>query len=122
MIYTSYFARADKVPNPISIARSTPSWFKGEVYEKLAPSWDLLKAYKRGGLSKKEYTERYLSELAERGMTVEKLIEELPDECTLLCWETPLGFCHRHIVAWVLRNSGIEVKEWEPEGSKMLRS
>ena len=116
MIYTSYFASADKVPHPIAIARGVPSWFKGEVYEKLAPSLDLLKAWDKGrGISQKEYTERYLNELAARGVTVESLKEELPDECTLLCWETPLDFCHRHIVAWVLRNAGVEVKEWEPE-------
>lgn len=116
MIYTSYFPYAKKVPHPIAISRSIPRWYEGEVYEKLAPSWELLNAWNKGkGISQKEYTERYINELASRGVTVEMLKQELPEECTLLCWETPLAFCHRHIVAWILKNAGIEAKEWTPD-------
>lgn len=116
MIYTSYYGRADKVPNPIAISRGVPHWFKGEVYEKLAPSWELVKAWNKGhGISEREYTERYLNELTSRSVTAETIQNEIPEGSTLLCWETPLAFCHRHIISWILRNAGIDSKEWEVE-------
>ena len=43
MIYTSYFAKLNKLPNniiPISICGKAPDWYKGLQYKKLAPKYD----------------------------------------------------------------------------------
>lgn len=121
MIYTSHFSRTKSVPNPISIAIGTPKWFTGDVYLKLAPTWDMVRDYKEDG-DKRKYTEKYIQLLRDRGVTIELLKKELPDECTLLCWEAPKDFCHRHIVAWILNNAGIPAKEWEPDEQQTTKT
>ena len=45
MIYTSYFAKLNKLPNniiPISICAKPPHFYKGLQYKKLAPTYDIL--------------------------------------------------------------------------------
>ena len=49
MIYTSYFAKLDSLPNnivPISICGKAPDWYKGLQYKKLAPKWNFFKIWK----------------------------------------------------------------------------
>jgi hypothetical protein len=113
MIYTSYFSKWKKVPHPISIARISPKWYDGEINEDFAPSRGLLFDWKDNKLTKKEYTERYLGELNSRGITLGNITTMIPDGCTLLCWEKPGDFCHRHILSWILNKLGIEAKEWD---------
>ena len=46
MIYTSYFAKLNKLPEyviPISICGKAPDWYKGLQYKKLAPKWKFFK-------------------------------------------------------------------------------
>ena len=40
--------------NGISIANSTPSWCKVEIYKDLQPGWKLVNAWKKGEISNKE--------------------------------------------------------------------
>lgn len=115
MIYTSNFSKSKKVPNPIAISLKVPKWYVGDVYKKLAPSRELLMDYKNELIDKREYTRRYLIELVANGVTVDTIVDELPDECTLLCWESPDSFCHRHIISWILRRAGIDSKEWKDD-------
>jgi uncharacterized protein YeaO (DUF488 family) len=136
MIYTGYFAMAKHYPNPISIALYPPKWFKGlSNMTSLAPSKELLGWWKSKKEHTKEdeseYTERYLKEnrsgllLAVKKLGVivnsEQLIgEKLPNlptspdlDYTLLCYEKPGDFCHRHIVAQFLREHGIPCEEFK---------
>ena len=113
MIYTSYFRNFKRVPNPIAISRGVPKWYTGNTCDLLAPSWELLNGIHDGSVTKLQYTTRYLKELIDRGLTKDRLKEIIPDGCTLLCWEKPEDFCHRHIVAYILKCAGADVKEWE---------
>ena len=50
MIYTSYFAKLNKLPEditPISICAKTPSWYHGFEYKKLAPKYDFFMEWKQ---------------------------------------------------------------------------
>jgi uncharacterized protein YeaO (DUF488 family) len=115
MIYTSNFSKWKKVPHSISIARQTPKWYQGDTLIVLAPSIELLMDYKNNRCDKADYVRRYIKELQEKHVTKSYLIDLIPDESTLLCWCAVGDFCHRHIIAWVLKNAGIEVKEWKNE-------
>jgi uncharacterized protein (DUF488 family) len=107
---TSYFAKY-KGENAISISLSTPSWFKGTQYKKLAPSWNLLNGYKNGAISKEKYTEIYKREVLDK-LDPKQVYEELGENTVLMCWEKSSDFCHRHIVSqWFNEKLGIEVKE-----------
>lgn len=112
MIYTSYFPMTKYVSNPISIARISPKWFVGGEYKLLAPSMTLLMNFKNGLIDKRIYVERYVNEIVDNGFTIDKFRNDIPDKSTLMCWELPLDFCHRHIVAYILRKNGIDVMEW----------
>ncbi len=111
MLYTSYFAKVKEVPNPIAISGGVPDRYKGERYKDLAPSWDLVGNYKTGKISEDRYREIYTEEVLDY-LTPERVISELPEECTLLCWEVSGEFCHRHIVADWLRAGGYFIQEW----------
>lgn len=117
-IYTSNFANAGKAPNPVAISKGVPIWFKGQVYKALAPTWELVNAYKKDGISVQKYEKRYFKLLADRGIKPEKVLAGLSvyneDEVTLLCWEAPNKFCHRRLIADWLVSSGLidEVPEW----------
>ena len=105
MIWTSCFAHCGKVDYPTSIAHKTPAWFTGQTYPALYPPPYLLSlhdpvAYTKG------YTEAVLSR-----MDAQEVGAEL-DGRTLLCYEKPGEFCHRHLVAKWLRDAGFVVEEF----------
>jgi hypothetical protein len=111
---TSYFnnVKEMKDKNLVSIARSSPAWFKGRQYKKLAPSWKLLNDYKTNKMSYNEYIGIYTTEILQK-LDVTETIKELGEDAILLCWE-PSGFCHRHIVAvWIEDKMGLKVKEMD---------
>lgn len=110
MIYTSYFSNWHNFPKGarlISISRSSPKYFSGEKYLKLAPDINLLKAYKARKVDEKTYTEMFEKYL--ETLDRDSVKDFLESNCTiLLCYEKSNDFCHRHIVAkWL----GEEVKE-----------
>lgn len=113
MIYTSYFAKY-KGDKGVSIARFTPKWFKGYTYIDLAPSIGLLEWWKHSKQTAQDietykiwYNTRVLCML-----NPHKVASEL-DGKVLLCYEGPLAFCHRHLVAEWLRDNGYECEELE---------
>ncbi len=109
-IYTSYFAKASKEPNAVSIARKPPYWFKGEQYLALAPPDGLLNAWNAGKVTPEEYTTFYSAEVLCQ-LDPEKVYSDL-DGKILLCWEASDKFCHRHLVAsWLADELDIEVSE-----------
>ncbi len=112
-LFTSYYARNGKHPSAISISAKAPFYYAGKTYPPLAPSWDLLKAYKSGTIDSDGYTAWYLKILIEeRKLDPNKVIEELGDGAVMLCYEKIGDFCHRHVVAdWLNITTGIKVTE-----------
>lgn len=109
-MHTSYFAKAKKLENAISIALYPPKWFTGKLCQKLAPSWDILSEYKRTG-DEQVYTKAYTYEVLE-GLDPRTLFNELGENAILCCWEANSKFCHRHIVArWFEEHLNIIVPE-----------
>jgi hypothetical protein len=119
-IYTSYFGNIRKIKNPVSIAISSPRWYTGPCYIKLAPSWGLVKGFKLKrvedmdvaiSLYRQEYTAKTLDKL-DQNIVFDELSQIYSgDDVVLLCYETPGKFCHRHLVAeWFLK-AGIDVLE-----------
>jgi len=109
MIYTSYFA-GKRYANEqvISIARKTPV-NDIPVYIELAPSFELVKEYKKDH-DQSKYVLRYAIEVLSK-LDPFKVVRDL-DNKVMLCYEKPGAFCHRHIVAkWLNVYTKIEVVE-----------
>ena len=111
-LYTSYFARASKHPRAISISAKSPPGFPGRRIVKLAPTWDMLRRYKNDTLGRHSYAIEYLNKL--RGVpdtvAVPTLVQDVADLFedgdVMLCYEKTGSFCHRHIIAALLNESG----------------
>lgn len=124
-IYTSYFAREKQLLDrhilPIAICAKVPDWYKGIVYQSLAPSYDCLMQYKKD-YDEQAYKQRYYREVISR-LKLDNVLAVLSynaqkngyDEIALLCYEKPDSFCHRHLVAQWFDLAGIECKEYEFE-------
>jgi len=114
MLFTSYFGKVKKLGSKYkyySIARITPKWFDGERMEDLAPSYNLLNAYKRG-MDEITFSRKYLGEINQiLDMDVIRRIADSKERIVLLCYERSEDFCHRHILAEFLRRRGISVRE-----------
>ena len=110
MYYTSYFSNPilKTIDNSLlrPITYKLPSWSKYVWYPQFAPSEKLVKQYKSGWLDESEYYGNVL-----RFITKEEVIDTLPDESVLLCFEKPPKFCHRHLVSEWLNSVGLECKE-----------
>lgn len=110
-MYTSYFSSPElkkhsEFPS-YSIARYTPSGFKGNTLIQLAPPEDLLKWYKSSKqdyIAREQYTERYLEYL--ESIDIASIVYFIESNAVLLCYEKPESFCHRHILAKVLNEYG----------------
>ena len=103
-IYTSYFGQLKHLKEdniiPIAICRYIPKYYNGLIYQKIAPSEDILNTCKGSHV---EYRQRFYQEILYKLDPIEviKNIAELTDnkDCALLCYEPNDGsFCHRHIV------------------------
>ena len=114
------------VKNPIAICGGIPEWYTGKWTKRLAPKWAFFDAYKKGKLDEAGYRlefDRLVLEPLDPHEIYKSLMSMYPGESdvTLLCYETPDEFCHRHIVAEWLMDAGIEVKEFElPLGSDSI--
>lgn len=122
MIYTSYFAKLNKLPSniiPISICGKAPNWYKGLQYKKLAPKYDFFMEWKQNHDNNyyiKCFNKQVLGELS-----ISEVIDNLgyltsydqsKDIC-LMCYEKPSDFCHRHLVADWLNKHGIMCEEYK---------
>lgn len=118
MIYTTYFAKLNKLPPtivPISICSKSPSYYNGLEYKKLAPKYDFLVKYKKDG-NKEYYTkcfnEQILSSLNPYTIFMELKALAGDKKIALVCYERSSDFCHRHLVAEWFKQYGIECEEY----------
>lgn len=132
MIYTSYFAKLKSLPDnivPISICGKAPDWYKGLQYKKLAPKYDFFMEWKKN--HDNDYYIKCFNEQVLDRLNAKDVVKELDNlllgmttsidykadaikvpEITLICYEKPPNFCHRHLVAEWLRRNGFECEEW----------
>lgn len=122
ILYTSNYARipqfTKEFPNSQIIATScwVARWHKGKINEQrldIAPTWEMVEAIKNGEISEDEYALQYRRILA--NLNVNQLVESIPNEAFLLCFEKPTDFCHRHILAeWIndRTDDNVNVIEW----------
>lgn len=134
MIYTSYFAKLKSLPGniiPISICAKAPDWYKGLQYKKLAPKYDFFMEWKR--THNNDYYIKCFKEQVVDKLNVYKTVYELYEKIgiyldeegigfssessnekhiCLICYEKPLDFCHRHLVAKWLNDNDFKCKEW----------
>lgn len=117
---TSYFfkLKVEKNMNRIvSIARYKPRYYTGIKHElkSLAPTNNLLKEFKMGLVTEKEYVAQFNTMLA--NLNVHDVISELyqkteGDEPVIMCHCATKFFCHRHLVAkWIEKETGEVVEE-----------
>ena len=116
MIYTSYFANLRNIDSsivPIAICQYPPQYWKGLVYKRVAPTYEIMSLAKSGKVKmfKDEYEEFILT------MDIDYIVEELydmadSDDIVLVCFEKTGDVCHRHVLADILRMNGYPVKEW----------
>ncbi len=108
---TSYFGKSKDNPNAISIARITPRWFRGKIYIDLAPSFDLIRKYKKGIINEERYSFLYKKDIL-GNLDPDKVLNDLGENAVLLCYETSDKFCHRHLVAeWLMKYCDIVIEE-----------
>jgi len=75
-------------------------WFKV-----LSPSIDLLNAYKNKKITWPQYEEQYLEEMDNQEKALEALYNISRDSnITLLCYEDGDAFCHRRLLADMIRS------------------
>ena len=84
-----------------------PSYRYDVWMRSLAPSKKLLWAYKSKKISWREYERRYIAEM-EGKRDIIKLLAEFSKltDISLLCWEIDDRFCHRMLLAELIRKWG----------------
>lgn len=118
MIYTSYFAKINKLPQniiPISIAIKAPSGWNGLEFKTLAPKWSFLSVWKQTQ-DNTYYTIEYQQQVLNQ-LNPEEIVKQLyalsnNQDIALICYEKSESFCHRHLVADWLNKAGYDCKEF----------
>ncbi|MBY0077924.1 hypothetical protein H7K13_23640 [Priestia aryabhattai] len=107
-IYTSNYASIKKLPahlTPVSISVGVPKWFKGAVDKRLAPTWVMMKK------PREVYDSMFADALSK--LDAERVLNQLPENPVLLCYESHNDWCHRRMVAeWFENELGIVVPEY----------
>lgn len=108
MIYTSYWGNLKNVDpaKVVSVSRYTNFWH-GAKCSKLFPSAQLLRDYKLGKITQREYEITYKNYLLT--LDVHSAYRAL-DGKILMCYER-VGFCHRHFIAQWFRHFGYSCEE-----------
>lgn len=123
MIYTSYFGNLRRIPFEVvkvAICRRPPEWYKGTEYKVLAPSFEILSAYKKDNDTEKftkTFTENILNKLDAN--EIKSRLDDFANgkDVVLLCFEKNGDFCHRHLVREWLNKNGVPCEEYPYKGS-----
>ena len=108
----------------ISGDRGVDAGYEGKCYPALAPKISFWKEWKNniGKVSFEENTKFYIKEYWNQVLSKldpEKVFREL-DDSILLCYESNMEFCHRHIVAaWFELLLEVSVREIKADGYKI---
>ena len=92
---TSYFSSPKIVRDDsrlVSISRKPPEGFKVRIYKPLCPSWDLVMTYKKGHITKEQYTERYYLEIL-NNLDAAKTYQELGEDSILFPFTSSSSDC-----------------------------
>lgn len=115
MIYTSYYSKAKKLGDnyvKVGISRFPPKNIINNY--NLAPSVELFNDCKNNYITDREFILRYRNEviwyLDEFIQAIKPFNDNKYNHIVLCCYER-LGLCHRHILAELLRQRGINIKE-----------
>jgi hypothetical protein len=115
MLTTSYFANIKNVASPLAICARSPSFYTGPELKILAPKYSIFVAYKNGEIGPEEYTVQYKKQVLrplDPKEVWDRIVSIAGKDATLLCYEKPSDFCHRHIVAdWLSSRLKIKVVE-----------
>lgn len=116
-MYTSTFGRAGRRETAVSIARSAPDWFNGQIAHDLAPPLDILRDYQRTR-NAQAYTRAYQARVLDR-LEPAEVVDRYGRDAILLCWCAPGSFCHRRLVAeWIFDGTGLVVEEIIPQSRR----
>jgi len=119
-IYTSYYANPIFKSNLkdtfyfIRISCSKPEWFHvNDSISEFYPPYKLVDLMKSGIVSEDKYISTYRAILDNLDCVsvLNKHIKGINKDIALLCWESPIEFCHRHILADKLNDYGYSIKE-----------
>lgn len=120
--YTSYIGMSKKIPSDIlqvSIMRWCPDYYKPDMELKgLAPKEEDLRAFKDKKISQMEFTRRYCEKVLSqfKPSNMDKYFNNLdnkPNGVAFICVEKPDEFCHRHLLAYYLKQHGIDIEEFK---------
>jgi len=113
MIYSSYFAKVNKIPYDwYGICRRPPKFVVDRNVYELAPSGDLLNRYKSGKISLPAYFNYFYDELTAKKDIITDKIDSLlvkSADIVLCCYERDYLSCHRKVVLEFLENNGYMV-------------
>lgn len=125
MIYTSYFAKIKQLEKnniiPISICGKAPDWYNGLEYKKLAPKYGFFMEWKKNQ-DNDYYIEHFQKEVLDTLNAIDVVLDLSTlvygfnigeNDIALICYEKPLDFCHRHLVANWLKENGFKCEEWK---------
>ena len=116
-IYTTYFANLRNVPENsvvVSIAQYNPRGVNIPQCKDLAPSAELLTAYKKGQVDEQAYTAIFMQQLtslpnlAKIKAHMAKYTTDQDKSLVFVCYEGKNKFCHRHLVAKFFSEFGIK--------------
>ena len=121
-IYTSYYANIKRIPKNyilVSISRYKPEDIKVDYHIKdFAPSKEILFNYKRNN-NQEEYVSRFIKQDINFKKEFTELFNKYGNKnYVLLCYEKPLDFCHRHIIAELIGNDKIKEYGYEEYEAK----
>ena len=95
-----------RIGNVYSLALSVPrnSGSVSGTIKCLTPTWDMVKDHKARRINEAEYTAKYRELMIKRWPEVKRWLRSLRSnqELYLCCWERT-GFCHRYLVAKLIR-------------------
>ena len=104
MLYTAQYRYPGRDRLDITVKGNCPA---GKLY---APTWPMVRGIQSGHLSEEEYTGMYYNLLINRwetqGQEMLRLVEMVRDrDVTVVCFEPPGEFCHRHLLVKFLQHN-----------------
>jgi uncharacterized protein YeaO (DUF488 family) len=104
-VYTSQVQKPYNYEDELDITVKTGS----KIF---CPTWDMVKDYKNGHLTKEAYTKRYYQMMRESYTSNKYQWQYLLDQAKIIlcCYCKPNDFCHRYLLADILVKLGAKYK------------